>query len=59
VALSPTCADALPSQAVRRRADCVQLVDSLEKAQRVVDELRAMPIEGAPLDAFSSGLSIR
>ena len=36
--------------AVRRRQDCVRLVGTLEKAQRVLDELRAMPIEGALLD---------
>ena len=38
--------------AVRRRADCVKLVGTLERAQRVVDELRAMPIEGALLDSL-------
>ena len=32
--------------AVRRRADCAALVGALEKAQRVLDELRAMPIDG-------------
>ena len=35
--------------AVRRREDCVRLVSTLEKAQRVVDELRAMPVEGGTL----------
>ena len=38
--------------AVRRRADCVKLVSTLERAQREVDELRAMPIEGALLDSL-------
>ena len=36
--------------AVRRRQDCMRLATTLEKAQRVLDELRAMPIEGALLD---------
>ena len=38
--------------AVRRREDCRALVTALERAQRVVDELRAMPIEGSALDSM-------
>ena len=37
--------------AVRRREDCVKLVSTLERAQRIMDELRAMPIEGALFDS--------
>ena len=36
---------------VRRREDCVKLVSTLERAQRIMDELRAMPIEGALFDS--------
>ena len=38
--------------AVRRREDCTKLVATLERAQQVVDELRAMPIEGVLLDTL-------
>jgi len=29
-----------------RREDCATLVSALEKAQRVLDELRSVPLEG-------------
>ena len=31
--------------AIRRRADATALVDALERAQRVLDELRALPLD--------------
>ena len=37
---------------VQRRNDCATLIATLERAQRVVDELRAMPIDGAALDTY-------
>lgn len=38
--------------AVRRRQEVTALIATLERAQRVVDELRAMPIEGAVLESL-------
>ena len=38
--------------AVRRREESVKLVGTLEKAQRVVDELRSMPLDAALLDTL-------
>ena len=40
------------SVSVRRREDCLKLVQTLERAQQVVDELRAMPVEGVLLDTL-------
>jgi len=40
--------------AVKRRSDCETLVRTLEKAHRVVEELRSVPFEGASYDSFAS-----
>ena len=44
--------------AVRKRDECITLVTTLEKAHRVLDELRAMPIEGALDGGMLESLSL-
>ena len=44
--------------AVRKREECLGLVRTLEKAHRVVDELRAMPIDGALEGGLLESLSL-
>ena len=39
---------------IRRREEATALITALERAQRVVDELRAMPIEGAVLEQLGT-----
>ena len=39
--------------AVRKRDEAGKLVSTLERASRIFDELRAMPIEGAMLETLS------
>ena len=46
------------ADAVRKRDECYKTVATLEKAHRVVDELRAMPIEGALESGMMETLSV-
>jgi GGDEF domain-containing protein len=44
--------------ALKRRRDCLEVIKALEKAQRVLDELRALPAVPGALDSVSA-LTIR